>query len=153
ELAAASAAGMETYLATTHGNLAEARLRLGDEGSAAGHQATSLELARALGQTVLVAFSMMIGARLIAARGDARRAVVLQTAADAVLADASYALYDEDAELRAALMAPAREALGAEDFDRAVAEGRGLDRDAAADLAAGVLARVRSQSMEQEAMR
>jgi predicted ATPase/class 3 adenylate cyclase len=146
ELVAASAAGMETYLATTHGNIAEARLRLGDEGSAAAHQAISLELARALGQSVLVAFSMMIAARLTRAR----EAAVLQTAADAALADASYALYEEDAEVRDALMASAREQLGDEDFDRAVAEGHGLDHDAAADLAAAVLAQVRDQ---QEAIR
>ena len=146
ELVAASAAGMETYLATTHGNLAEARLRLGDEGSAAAHQAISLELARALGQRVLVAFSMMIAARLTRAR----EAAVLQTAADAALADASYALYEEDAEVRDALMASAREQLGDDDFGRAVAEGHGLDHDAAADLAAAVLAQVRDQ---QEAIR
>jgi predicted ATPase/class 3 adenylate cyclase len=149
ELVAASAAGMETYLATTHGNLAEARLQLGDAASAAAHQAISLELARALGQRVLIAFSMMIAARLT----HAREAAVLQAAADAALADASYALYDEDAEVRAALMASAREQLGDDEFDRAVAEGRGLDHDAAADLAAGVLAQVRNQSIEQEAMR
>jgi hypothetical protein len=153
ELAAASAAGMETYLATTHGNLAEARLQLGDEVAAAAHQAVSLELARALRQRVLVAFSMMIAARLTAARGEARRAVVLQAAADRALADASYALYEDDAQMRAALMSAAREQLGGDDFDRAVAEGDGLDHDAAADLAAGVLAQVRNQSMEQEAMR
>jgi predicted ATPase/class 3 adenylate cyclase len=146
ELVAASAAGMETYLATTHGNIAEARLRLGDERSAAAHQAISLELARALGQSVLVAFSMMIAARLTRAR----EAAVLQTAADAALAEASYALYDEDAEVRDALMASAREQLGDEDFDRAVAEGHTLDHDAAADLAAAVLAHVRDQ---QEAIR
>jgi hypothetical protein len=146
ELVAASAAGMETYLATTHGNIAEARLRLGDERSAAAHQAISLELARALGQSVLVAFSMMIAARLTRAR----EAAVLQTAADAALAEASYALYDEDAEVRDALMASAREQLGDEDFDRAVAEGHTLDHDAAADLAAAVLAQVRDQ---QEAIR
>jgi predicted ATPase/class 3 adenylate cyclase len=146
ELVAASAAGMETYLATTHGNIAEARLRLGDERSAAAHQAISLELARALGQSVLVAFSMMIAARLTRAR----EAAVLQAAADAALAEASYALYEEDAEVRDALMASACEQLGDEDFDRAVAEGLALDHDAAADLAAAVLAQVRDQ---QEAIR
>jgi hypothetical protein len=95
----------------------------------------------------------MIAARLMAARGDARRAVVLQAAADEALGRASYALYDEDAEVRAALMAAARGQLGDAGFDRAVAEGRGLDHDAAADLAAGVLAQVRRQSTEQEATR
>jgi predicted ATPase/class 3 adenylate cyclase len=153
ELAAASAAGMETYLATTHGNLAEARLQLGDEASAAGHQAISLELARALGQQVPLAFSMMIAARLVAARDNVRQAVVLQAAADAVLADAAYALFDEDARIRDEMMSAAREQLGEEDFDHALGQGRGLDHDAAADLAADVLAQVRNQSTEQEAMR
>jgi predicted ATPase/class 3 adenylate cyclase len=153
ELAAASRAGMETFLATTHGNLAEAQLQLGDEAAAAGHQATSLELARAYGQPVLVAFSMMIAARLAAARQQGRRAVVLQAAADEVLAGASYALYDEDAEVRAALMTAAHHDLGGREFDQAVAEGRGLDNDDAADLAASVLLAVRRQATEQEAMR
>jgi predicted ATPase/class 3 adenylate cyclase len=153
ELAAASAAKMETFLATTHGNLAEAQLQLGDEASAAGHQATSLDLARAYGQSVVIAFSMMIAARLTAARGQARQAVVLQSGADEVLAGASYALYDEDADVRAALMSAARSDLGETEFDRAVAEGRGLDNDAAADLAASVLLAVRRRATEQEATR
>jgi hypothetical protein len=144
---------METFLATTHGNLAEAQLQLGDEAAAAGHQATSLDLARAYGQSVVIAFSMMIAARLTAARGQARQAVVLQSAADEVLAGASYALYDEDADVRAALMSAARSDLGATEFDQAVAEGRGLDNDDAADLAASVLLAVRRRPTEQEATR
>jgi hypothetical protein len=153
ELAAASAAGMETFLATTNGNLAEAQLQLGDEAAAAGHQAIALDLARAYGQSVVIAFSMMIAARLTAARGQSRQAVVLQSAADDVLAGASYVLYDEDAEVRAALMSAARSDLGETEFDRAVAEGRGLDNDTAADLAASVLLAVRRRATEQEATR
>jgi predicted ATPase/class 3 adenylate cyclase len=153
ELAAASAAGMETFLATTHGNLAEAQLQLGDEAAAAGHQAIALDLSRAYGQSVGIAFSMMIAARLSAVRGRARDAVVLQSAADEVLAGASYALYDEDAAVRAALIDAARSELGEAGFDRAVATGRGLDTDAAADLAASVLLAVRQRSSEQEATR
>jgi predicted ATPase/class 3 adenylate cyclase len=153
ELAAASAAGMETFLATTNGNLAEAQLQLGDEAAAAGHQAIALDLARAYGQSVVIAFSMMIAARLTAARGQSRQAVVLQSAADDVLAGASYVLYDEDAEVRAALMSAARSDMGETEFDRAVAEGRGLDNDAAADLAASVLLAVRRRATEQEATR
>jgi predicted ATPase/class 3 adenylate cyclase len=153
ELAAASAAGMETFLATTHGNLAEALLQLGDEAAAAGHQAIALDLSRAYGQSVGIAFSMMIAARLSAVRGQARHAVVLQSSADEVLTGASYALYDEDAEIRAALMEAARAQLGETEFNRAVAKGRGLDTDAAADLAATVLLAVRQRSSEQEATR
>ena len=153
ELAAASAAGMETFLATTHGNLAEAQLQLGDEAAAAGHQAIALDLSRAYGQLVGIAFSMMIAARLSAVRGLPHDAVVLQSAADEVLAGAAYALYDEDAEVRAALMDMARAQLGETEFDRAVTKGRGLDNDDAADLAAAVLLAVRQRSPEQEATR
>jgi predicted ATPase/class 3 adenylate cyclase len=153
ELVAASAAGMEMFVAAAHGNIAETQLQLGDDAAAAEHQAMSLELARAYGLPVLIAFSMMIAARLAAARVRVREAVVLQAAADRALADVSYALFDEDAEVRAVLMAAARAELGDEDFDRAVAEGHGLDHDAAADLAAGVLALVRHGSTEKEAMR
>jgi hypothetical protein len=102
---------------------------------------------------VPLAFSMMIAARLVAARDNVRQAVVLQAAADAVLADAAYALFDEDARIRDEMMSAARDQLGEEDFDRALGQGRGLDHDAAADLAADVLAQVRNQSTEQEAMR
>jgi tetratricopeptide (TPR) repeat protein len=153
ELAAASAAGMETFLPSTYGNLAEAQLKLGEERSAAGHQLASLELARAYDQPVVVAFSMMISARLAAAQGEARQAVVLQAAADEMLAGASYALYDEDLEVREALMSAARESLGQTDHDRAVAEGRGLDHDEAADLAAAVLRQVHRRTAEQEVLR
>ena len=152
EMAAASSAGMEVFLATTHGNLAEARLQLGDEVEAAAHQATSLELARACGQPVPVAFSMMIAARLSASQGDHHEAVVLQAAADQVLEGASYALYDEDAEVRASLMTAARGVLGAAGFDAAVVRGRGLDEEEAADLAAAVLGEVHRRASEQEAM-
>jgi hypothetical protein len=96
---------------------------------------------------------MMIAARLSAVRGRAHDAVALQSSADEVLAGASYALYDEDAEVRAAVMDAARAQLGETEFDRAVAKGRGLHNDAAADLAATVLLAVRQQSPEQEATR
>jgi predicted ATPase/class 3 adenylate cyclase len=153
ELAAASEAGMETFLATTYGNLAEAHLQLGDEVAAARHQETCLELAREQRQPVLIAFSMMIAARLVARRGVPWQAVVLQAAADGLLEKASYALYDEDVNVRAALLASARAALGGQRHRRAAAEGRALDPEAAADLAAAVLREVGSREPDQETVR
>jgi hypothetical protein len=153
ELDTAAAAGLDAFLTNTHGNLAEALLLIGDEPAAAGQQAMALELGRALDQPTMVAFSMMVAARLVFARGEAWRAVVLQSAADRALREASLALYETDADTRDTLMAAAREVLGSDDFGRAVAEGRDLDRDAAADLAATVLAQVRQESIEQETMR
>jgi predicted ATPase len=153
ELQAASDAGIEMLVASTHANIAEAQLQLGNDAAAASHQTLSLELARAYGGRVLVAFSMNIAARLTFARGHTRQAVALQAAADRVLSDASFVMFDEDAEVRAGLMSTARDELGAEDFEAALAEGEGMDYDAAADLAAAVLAQVRGQPIQQEAMR
>jgi hypothetical protein len=150
ELTAASEAGMETFLATTNGNLAEVHLQLGDEVAAARHQETCLELAREQRQPVLIAFSMMIAARLVARRGVTWQAVVLQSAADGLLEKAAYALYDEDVNVRAALVASARAALGEQRHRRATAEGRALDHEAAADLAAAVLREVGSRAPDQE---
>jgi hypothetical protein len=71
-------------------------------------------------------------------------------AADGLLEKASYALYDEDVNVRAALMASARAALGEQRHRRAAAEGRSLDHEAAADLAAAVLREVGSREPDQE---
>jgi predicted ATPase/class 3 adenylate cyclase len=150
ELQAAAAAGMEIFVATTHTNIAETQLRLGDEAAAAHHQALALEMARAYGLPVLVALSVMLAARLDAGRGRHREAVVLQAAGDRALKHASYVLFEEDARTRDQLMDAARRQLGDDVFHRAVAEGQGLDHDTAADLAAAVLTQVRNQ---QEAVR
>ena len=144
ELRAAETAGIDTFLATTHANLAECHLRVGDERAAAHHQAVSLGLAREQRQPVLVAFSMMIAARLVATRGRPHDAVVLQTKADELLAAADYALYDEDARLRSALLAGAARLLGHDAHAAAVAAGRAMTANAAADLAEDVLMAVGS---------
>ena len=153
ELAVAQDADLPTFLATTHANLAETYLRLGDDAAAARHQAASLELAREQGRPVLIGFSMMIAARLVAARGAVAEAVALQAAADDVLARAAFALYAEDAEVRDALMAAARRELGDAAFARALAEGRALHPDVARDRASAVLRAAEDESTDQEAVR
>ena len=147
ELQAAERAGIETHLATLHGNLAETYLRLGDEAAAARHQALSLGLARDWGQPVLIAFALMVAARLATERGRSHEAVVLQAKADQLLADADYALYDEDEAIRSELLADAEPRLGGEDFAAACGEGAALTTDAGADLAERVLATVGSAPM------
>ena len=142
ELRATTAAGIETNLATLHGNLAETHLRLGDEPAAARHQAVSLSLARDWAQPVVIAFAMMVAARLAAARGRSHHAIVLEAKADEILAEADYALYEEDQAIRSELLADAASRLGAEDFAAAQAEGAALTVDEAADLAERVLAEV-----------
>jgi predicted ATPase/class 3 adenylate cyclase len=118
--------------AAVHGNIAETLLRLGDRAGAARHQRTALRLARESGQTVAVAFALVVAARLI---DDPRRAVELQAKADDVLADAGYALYAEDARARESLLQDAATRLGADAFAAAQIAGVGLTLDAAADLA------------------
>ncbi|HEY5143170.1 MAG TPA: adenylate/guanylate cyclase domain-containing protein [Solirubrobacteraceae bacterium] len=153
ELAVAQDARLPTFLATTHGNLAETYLRLGDEPAAARHQVASLELAREQGRPVLIGFSMMIAARLVAARGAPAEAVTLQAAADDVLERAAFALYAEDAEVRDELMQAARRDLGDAAFEQALAEGRALHPDAARDRAAAVLREAEGESTDKEAVR
>ncbi len=150
ELRAAMTAGIETHLATLHGNLAETYLRLGEDSAAARHQAISLRLARDWGQPVLIAFAMMVAARLAAAGAHAREAVVLQAKADELLAETDYALYEEDEAIRSTLLTGAALGLGDEDFAAARAEGAALTVDAAADLAERVLGAVGSLQTETE---
>ena len=144
ELRAAMAADIQTHLATVHANLAETHLRLGNEPAAAHHQAISLGLARDWGSPVLVAFGMMIAARLASARGRSHEALVLQTKADALLADADYVLYDEDERIRSELLSAASSSLGPDAYASAAAAGAALSADEAADLAEGVLGAVGS---------
>jgi hypothetical protein len=144
ELRAATEAGIETHMATLHGNLAETYLRLDDEAAAARHQVISLNLARVWGQPVLIAFAMMVAARLASAHGRSREAVVLESKADELLEEADYALYDEDEAIRSRLLADAATNLGHEEFAAAQAEGAALSVDAAADLAERVLGAVGS---------
>jgi len=144
ELDCAIVAGLDTFLPTIHANLAETYLQLGDEGMTAHHQGVALGLARDQNQPVLIAFSLMIAARLVAARARPRDAVMLQTKADELLAAAHYALYDEDEQVRSTLMVDAARVLGADAHAEAVAAGHALTADAASDLAADVLAAVGS---------
>jgi predicted ATPase/class 3 adenylate cyclase len=144
ELHAATAAGIEAHLATVHGNLAETYLRLGDEAAASRHQAISLGLARDWGQPVVIAFALMVAARLASAHGRAHEAIVLQAKADQLLAEADYALYDEDEAIRSRFLAEAASLVGDEELAAARAEGDALVVDAAADLAESVLADVGS---------
>ena len=141
EVRAATAAGLDTFLSTAHANLAEACLTLGDVARAAHHQRLSLGLAREMGQPVVMAFALMVAARLV---GEPRDVVVLQTKADELLAAADFALYDEDQRVRSALLEDAARQLGQDSNAAAIAAGHTLTVDEAVDLAERVLASVGS---------
>lgn len=144
ELSAATAADIQMHLGTLHANLAETYLRLGDESAAAHHQAISLGLARDWGSPVLIAFGLMIAARLVSARDNLHEAVVLQTKADALLDDADYVLYDEDERIRSQLLSDALARLGSNAYAAATEAGAALSADAAADLAEDLLGTIGS---------
>ena len=148
EIDAARRAGMETYLVTSYGNLAEVLLRDGDAAGAAASQLDCLELSRASGGVVQRAFSMIVAAHLTATEADWLRAVTLQSAADVELERAEFALYGADVDQRRQLLDDARRVLGPDGFADAVATGRALRIDEAADLAAAELRRIAARREE-----
>ena len=132
-LDAEEAAGLETFLATTHGNYAEVLMGLGDPQGAARHQLAALELARAMGQADLIAYSHMVAARFALDDGAAADAVRLQAAADAILVREGVSLYPGDEEQRAVLLESARRTLGDGAFELARVDGASSSADHLAD--------------------
>jgi hypothetical protein len=139
---------METYLLMSYGNLAEALLRDGDEAGAAASQLDCLELSRSSGRRVPLAFSMIVAAHLTASNGEWQRAVSLQAAADLELERAEWALYGADVDQRRELLDDARRELGPDGLAAAVASGRALSVDEAADIAAVELRRMAARREE-----
>ena len=104
--------------------MAELALRRGDWPSAARHQRECLELAAALGQPGMLAYSLNVAARLAvvdadgsstaALRSDVDRwtvAVRLAAKAEALLEESGLSLYEEDRQLTDSLLTTARAAL------------------------------------------
>lgn len=139
ELAAFEALGDELYAASAHGNLAEAALRRQDPATAARHQRACLELGLELGTPVMVAFSLIVAARLAAMGGRWDTATTLHRHAESILAMTGVVLYDDDRRLSDEMLASARAALGPSAFSAAQAAGESLELPAAAALADRVL--------------
>ena len=104
ELSLSQELGHEPYIASAHGNLAEVAMRRGDEPAAARHQAAALELAVQLGVTVMVAYSLIVAARIEGSHGEWSRAVTLHAAADRLLEETGAALYDDDRRMSDAML-------------------------------------------------
>lgn len=146
ELATAVAGGLETTRSKTHGNIAEAALRLGMRTRAARHQLECLELARSNGEPVLVAYSVMVAARLLAA--DPSQLVTAATLHECALHQleaSGHALYGVDAEVREQFRTVVAERLGAEPYAEAAARGRSWELRLAAEQADDVLRTVIDQ--------
>ena len=140
-LRAEEAAGLDAFLANTHGNYAEMLLALGDSAGAARHQLAALELARSMGQATLVAYSHMVAARFALDDGAAADAVRLQASADSILAGEGVSLYASDEEQRGALLESARRSLGDAGFELAGFEGASSRAETVADQTDSILRR------------
>jgi predicted ATPase/class 3 adenylate cyclase/tetratricopeptide (TPR) repeat protein len=138
-LRAEQAAGLETFLANTHGNYAEVLMALGDYFGAAEHQLQALDHARSMGQAVNIAFSCMLAARFALEDGRAGEAVLIQTGADAILDREGFSLYAGDEQQRVALLDAARRAVGPGPYEHAEADGRSMRTEQLADQAATIL--------------
>jgi predicted ATPase/class 3 adenylate cyclase len=127
--------GDDGYVASAHGNLAEVAMRLGDMPSAAAHQQSCLHLAMTQGSPALVAFSLIVAARLAGWKADWVKAVNLLAQGEEQLKEIGLVLYDDDLRQNQELLAAAGEELGQEGVDVAYAEGRGATLPDAIHLA------------------
>jgi hypothetical protein len=146
ELDLYQAIGNEWGTASAQGNLAEVALRLGDTSAAARHQSASLELAVAQGSTTMVAFSLIVAARLAGLREDWPTACRLHAQGETLLAQTGLELYEDDRRESDELLAGARHVLGDEAFDRWVDDGRSLEVPEAVDLARTLFAHAEGQT-------
>ena len=105
-------------------NLAEIALRVGDRREAARCQLESLEIALTFGSMHVVAFSLIVAARL--RRDDPMIATTFQTAADSLLADLGYSMLPSDRQLSDDLLDHAATRLGPPAFDQARRAGAEL---------------------------
>ena len=132
--------GHDGAIASAQGNLAEVAIRLGETGTAAHHQRACLKLATAQGSLPMVAFSLIVAARVAGIMEAWEIATHLQTKADALLEEIGLVLYEDDRRESDRLLDDAHTALGAAEFLRASTEGTSLDTPDAIQLADTVLA-------------
>lgn len=127
--------GHESSAAAAHGNLAEIAMRLGDTEEAARHQAASLEYGIAHGSIAMVAFSLIMAARIAGRLERWDDAVLLHAQAEQLLDQVGLQLYEDDRRESEDLMAAARDALGGDVLDELDDEGRSLGIPEAASRA------------------
>ena len=132
--------GHEAFIAGAEGNLAEIALRLGDRPLAARHQQACLELALALGQPVMVAYSLIVGAQLAASNGDWWNSGRLGAKASGILQEIGQQLYAEDLLANDQLKTTLLASLGPAQYAAAEQAGLLLDLPDAAIIAVEVFA-------------
>lgn len=140
ELEAYRRIGDRVFEASALGNLAEVALRRDDPTAAARYQRACLTLALELGAPAMVAFSLIVAARLLAAEGRWEPATTLHSQAESILDATGLVLYEDDQRVSDQMLEEARHRLGPAGFGAAWAAGHSLDPPAAASIADRVLA-------------
>jgi len=148
ELAAWQRMGIEALQVSAHGNVAESLLRFGDRPGAAHHQRECLQLALRYGQPLMIAYSLMVAARLAADDALWATAVRLQIAADEQLSAIGSVMYAPDRQAADAVLAQGAEQLGLEAFEEEQRLSRSDPIDSFLVLADEVLANVESERKE-----
>ncbi len=138
--------GLEGKIAGAQGNLAEVAMHAGDDVTAATHQRSCLDLALAIGQPVMLAYSSLVAARLASHLDDWELAARLQASAESELLAAGHTLYPADQTVREKLRSEAIEHIGEAAFAAAERAGAPLGPVDAATLAAEVFTTVCAQS-------
>jgi tetratricopeptide (TPR) repeat protein len=131
--------GYDGYIASAEGNLAEVAMRLGDIPTAARHQKACLELAAANGSTAMVAFSLIVAARISGTSSNWPDALRLHAKGEQMLEGLGLVLYEDDVAESERLLAGGIEAIGAERADQEHAAGGSMTLTAAIDAANRVL--------------
>ena len=121
-------------------NLAEAELRRGLLAAAAGHQRECLALAFELGAPALVAFSLIVAARLEALGERWEEATILHAQAESIIDKLGLVLYEVDQQESDVMLERAHHALGDVRYGAARQAGHALDLPQAGAMADHVLA-------------
>ena len=127
--------GDQVYEASAEGNLAEIALRRYDYAGAARHQRACCDLALQLGMPVMVAFSLIVAARIASARENWLSAAELHAQADLILDRTGIVLYESDRRVSEEMLDDARQHLGEDRYAAAQAAGRVMELPATAALA------------------
>ncbi len=138
ELRAYEELGHEVWIASASGNVAEVALRIGDRAMAARRQRTSLRLGVEQGSTIMVAYSMVVAARLAAGAAAWADALRLGVLADIFLRSSEIILYEDDRRLLDETMRRARAEVGDEAAAAITAEVSDFDLVTAAAMAAEI---------------
>ena len=130
----------EAYVASALGNLAEVAWRQGDFAGAARYQLECLDHAVALGSVTVLAFSMIMAARLAGRGEEWEMAVRLHAKGEQLLAETGLVLYEDDRRESDELLDAARIEIGDERYETLERAGFGMEMDEVIDRTRSQLA-------------